>query len=65
MGGVAQKTVAVRGAGASVFFVPPQEYKVRKAHAGSQLKVYAVSTIGQAGRILESLGGRISRTTAK
>jgi len=65
VGGVAQKTVAVRGAGASVFFVPPQEYKVAKAHAGSHLKVYSVSTIGQAVRILESLGGRISRTTAK
>ncbi len=57
VGGVAQKTIAVRGAGASVFFVPPQEYTVAKAHAGSRLKVYAVSTIGQAVRILRVTRG--------
>ncbi|MGO9206929.1 MAG: PDZ domain-containing protein [Candidatus Limnocylindrales bacterium] len=65
VGGVAQKTIAVRGAGASVFLVPPQEYAVAKAHAGPHLKVYAVSTIGQAVHVLESLGGRIARTTAR
>ena len=59
VGGVAQKTIAVRGAGASVFLVPPQEYAVAKAHAGPHLKVYAVSTIGEAVHILESLGGRV------
>lgn len=64
VGGVAQKTIAVRDAGASAFLVPPQEYKVAKAHAGSHLKVFAVSTISQAIHDLESLGGRISRTTA-
>ncbi len=64
VGGVAQKTIAVRGAGAKVFLVPSPEYSVAKAHAGSQLKVYAVNTIGQAVRILESLGGRITRTRA-
>ena len=64
VGGVAQKTVAVRGAGAKVFLVPPQEYAVAKAHAGSGLRVYAVSTIAQAVHILESLGGRIKRTSA-
>ncbi len=62
VGGVAQKTVAVRSAGASVFFVPPQEYKVALAHAGSKLKVYAVSTVAQAIRILEQhYGGRMPR----
>ena len=60
VGGVAQKTVAVRGAGASVFLVPPQEYKVAQAHAGPRLKVYAVGTIAQAIHILESLGGRVA-----
>ncbi|MCU1492172.1 MAG: hypothetical protein JWM85_3577, partial [Acidimicrobiaceae bacterium] len=45
VGGVAQKTVAVRNAGAKVFFVPPQELAVARAHAGSTLKVEAVSTI--------------------
>jgi PDZ domain-containing protein len=64
VGGVAQKTIAVRGAGAKVFLVPSPEYKVAKAHAGSGLKVYAVNNIDQAIKILESLGGRISRTTA-
>jgi PDZ domain-containing protein len=65
VGGVVQKTIAVRNAGARVFFVPPGEYAAAKAHAGSSLKVYAVSTIGRALSILESLGGRISGTTAK
>jgi PDZ domain-containing protein len=64
VGGVAQKTIAVRDAGASAFLVPPEEYSVAKAHAGSRLKVYAVSTIGQAVHDLELLGGRIKRTTA-
>lgn len=64
VGGVAQKTVAVRVAGASVFLVPPQEYAVAKAHAGSHLKVYSVSTIEQAIHILESLGGHIAPITA-
>ncbi len=64
VGGVAQKTIAVRNAGAIAFLVPPQEYAVAKAHAGSRLKVYAVSTIAQAIHDLESLGGRIARTTA-
>jgi PDZ domain-containing protein len=64
VGGVAQKTIAVRAAGANVFFVPPQEYSVAKAHAGPHLKVYAVRTIAQAIRVLESLGGRLVRTTA-
>lgn len=64
VGGVAQKTIAVRNAGASIFFVPPQEYSVAKAHAGSQLHVFAVSSIAQAVHILESFGGRIARTAA-
>ncbi len=64
VGGIAQKTIAVRGAGAQVFLVPPLEYPVAESHAGSHLKVYAVSTITQAVRILESLGGRIKRISA-
>jgi len=64
VGGVAQKTIAVRGAGASVFFVPEQEYATAKAHAGPHLRIYAVSSIGQVVRILKSLGGRLVRTTA-
>jgi PDZ domain-containing protein len=59
VGGVAQKTVAVRNAGATVFFVPPQEYKVALAHAGSSLHVYAVTSARQAVADLEKLGGRL------
>lgn len=58
VGGVAQKAVAVRKAGAQVFFVPPEELAAARSHAGS-MKVYAVSSLEQALHILESLGGRI------
>ena len=44
VGGVAQKTVAVRKAGAQVFLVPPQEYATAKDEAGS-MKIYSVSTL--------------------
>ena len=40
VGGVAQKAVAVRQAGAQVFFVPPDELKDAQSQAGS-MKVYA------------------------
>lgn len=58
VGGVAQKAVAVRRAGAQVFFVPPQELAAARSKAG-RMKVYAVSSLEQALRILRSLGGRI------
>ena len=58
VGGVAQKTVAVRKAGAQVFLVPVQELAAAKSEAGS-MKVYAVSSLEQALTVLESLGGRI------
>ena len=64
VGGVAQKTIAVRDAGATVMLVPKQEYQVARAHAGSHLKIYAVSTISQAIHVLESLGGRIVPVSA-
>lgn len=61
VGGVAQKTIAVRNAGAKIFFVPPQEYKVAKAHSGGQLQIYPVSSIAQVLKILEQkYGGRVS-----
>ena len=59
VGGVKQKTVAVQNAGASVFFVPPQELSVARSMATSRLRVYAVSTVGQALRDLERLGGHL------
>ena len=60
VGGVAQKTVAVRNAGATVFFVPPQEYAVARAHAGSTLHIYKVATLAQALAVLRNLGGKIA-----
>jgi PDZ domain-containing protein len=57
VGGVAQKTVAVRRAGAQVFFVPPQELKTARSEAGS-MKVFAVSNLQQALTQLQALGGR-------
>ncbi|MDQ6840127.1 MAG: isochorismatase family protein, partial [Actinomycetota bacterium] len=59
VGGVAQKTVAVRKAGAQVFLVPPQELKTAQSEAGGKLKVYAVQTLGQALNVLAGLGGEL------
>lgn len=58
VGGVAQKAVAVRKAGAQVFLVPPQEFNAARRHAGG-MKVYAVSTLQQALNDLELLGGHV------
>jgi PDZ domain-containing protein len=57
VGGVAQKTIAVERAGATVFFVPPLEYKDALSEDTPQLHVYAVSTLDQALRILKAMGG--------
>lgn len=57
VGGVAQKTVAVERAGATVFFVPPQEYAAAKSKDVPSLHVYAVSSLGQALADLHRLGG--------
>lgn len=57
VGGVAQKTVAVRQAGASVFLVPTQEYRAAESKAGPHLRVVAVATVAQALSVLEGLGG--------
>ena len=59
VGGVPEKTVAVERAGATVFFVPPQEYQAALSKDTPQLHVYAVSTLGQALRILQRLGGTL------
>lgn len=60
VGGVAQKAVAVRRAGAVAFLVPPEELKTAQQHAGSHVKVIAVSTVEQALNALRSLGGNLS-----
>jgi PDZ domain-containing protein len=59
VGGVAEKTVAVERAGATVFFVPPQEYRAAMSKDVPSLHVYAVTTLSQALSILKRLGGRI------
>jgi Lon-like protease len=59
VGGVAEKTVAVERAGATVFFVPSVELKTAESKATPQLHVYAVKNLDQVLRILERLGGRV------
>ena len=59
VGGVAQKTIAVENAGASIFLVPPQEYKAAMSKVRPGLKVYAVSTLDQALRVLAAHGGAV------
>jgi PDZ domain-containing protein len=59
VGGVAEKTIAVERAGATVFFVPPQELAAAKSKDTPQLHVYAVSTLDQALAILKRLGGQV------
>lgn len=61
VGGVAQKTVAVENAGASVFLVPPQEYAVAQSKATPGLKVMSVATLAQALADLEHLGGTLGQ----
>ena len=63
IGGASQKAVAVRHAGATVFFVPRANYADAVKKAGS-MKVYAVDTLDQALQILKSLGGQIPPPTA-
>jgi PDZ domain-containing protein len=57
VGGVAQKTIAVRKAGAEVFLVPASELAEARAHAGRTLRVEPVRDVDDALRILAGLGG--------
>jgi Lon-like protease len=59
VGGVPQKTVAVENAGASIFLVPPQEYRDAMSKDRPGLQVYAVSTLDQALHILAAHGGSV------
>jgi Lon-like protease len=63
VGGVAQKTVAVENAGATLFLVPPQEFAAAKSKDRPGLKIYAVSTLDQALRVLETNGGTVPKGT--
>jgi PDZ domain-containing protein len=58
VGGVAQKAVAVRRAGAKVFFVPADQLKDAQGEAGA-LKLYPVKTLQQALDDLQALGGQV------
>jgi PDZ domain-containing protein len=56
IGGMAQKVVTVRRAGAKVFLVPSEEYAEAKAHAGS-LRIEKVHTIDDALAALSRIKG--------
>jgi PDZ domain-containing protein len=58
VGGVSQKAVAVRRAGASVFFVPADQLKEALSQAGA-MKIYPVKTLQQALDDLQALGGTV------
>lgn len=59
VGGVAQKTAAVREHGADVFLVPPKEFEEAKAHAGDDLEIIAVASLDEALAALGRLGGDV------
>ena len=59
VGGVAEKTIAVERAGATVFFVPTVELQAAESKATPQLHVYAVNNLSQVLRILTRLGGSV------
>jgi PDZ domain-containing protein len=59
VGGVAEKTIAVERAGATVFFVPSVELGAAESKATPQLHVYAVNNLNQVLRILTRLGGKV------
>lgn len=56
VGGVQQKTVAVRRAGATLFLVPSSEYDEAKKYAGD-MRVERVDTLDDALDVLASIGG--------
>ena len=59
VGGVQQKTVAVRRAGASLFLVPSSEVDEARKYAGD-MRVEVVDTLDDALRVLTSVGGGTS-----
>ena len=56
VGGVHQKTIAVRESGAELFLVPSSEYDEAEKYAGS-LRVEKVDTVDDALRVLATIGG--------
>jgi PDZ domain-containing protein len=59
VGGVAQKTVAVERAGATLFLVPPEELGAARSEANGKMKIEAVTTLDGALADLKAIGGRI------
>jgi PDZ domain-containing protein len=63
VGGVPQKTAAVRDLGVDVFIVPeglgPDEIAILEDKAGDDLEIVAVSTVEEALAALDSLGGDV------
>lgn len=59
VGGVVQKTAAVRASGADLFLVPPGEYEEALAHAGPKLKVAKAATLDEALAAMARLGGDV------
>lgn len=57
VGGVRQKTAAVRAAGADYFLVPPGEFNEARAQAGNRLEVRRVASLEEAIAALADLGG--------
>ena len=57
IGGIEQKTAAVRAAGVELFLVPPDEFEAASAAAGSDLEVVAVATLDDALEALAARGG--------
>jgi PDZ domain-containing protein len=60
IGGIVQKTAAVRKAGAGAFLVPSDEYAQAVKHAGSRLRIIKVSNLEDALNALRGLGGGLS-----
>ncbi|WP_334143168.1 YlbL family protein [Rhabdothermincola sp.] len=58
VGGVEQKTVAVRRSGAELFLVPTSEVDLARKYAGD-VRVEGVDTLDQALRVLASVGGDV------
>lgn len=59
VGGVAQKTVAVQRAGATLFLVPVSEVPTARREARPGMRVEGVTTLRQAVHDLEAIGGTV------
>lgn len=60
VGGVVQKTAAVRAQGVRYFVVPPGEYDLARRHAGRGLTVLKAGTLDEAIAALGSIGGDVA-----